>query len=127
MSKKNKKEKKARKEQKKIRASIKEALNANKTKGKTNPMVESLIKSVLLNKAVIKNDKEGVKVWQDDYYYKELFSDFKKLVTKHNELYSVKMDDLIMKINLKKHELQSLKEKIKNVKDEKNSKKIKHI
>jgi hypothetical protein len=116
--KKSKKEKKARKEEKKTRALVKKTFNPSAKKGEINPMVESLVKSVLVNKAVLKKNKKALKDWQNDYYY-ELFPEFKKLVTRHNEIYSLKVNDLIMNINLKKQELKSLVEEIKKLKDEK--------
>lgn len=114
--KKNKKVKKARKKEKKTRALVKETFNSERIKN--NPIVESLVKSVLLNKRLLKNDKNKQKEWQDDYY-QELFSKFKEMVNDHNKIFQFKNDELINKVEQKKSELKKLKEELKEIKIEK--------
>ena len=122
-----KKAKKARKEEKNTRALVKEAFNAEKTKGKDNPMVESLVKSVLVNRAVLKRDEKLNKKWRNDYY-QELFSKFRKLVEEHNRMYQFKADTLYTLINERERKLSSVKEELKRTKEElKQTKKEKGI
>jgi len=114
----SKKEKKARKEEKKTRAIVNEVFGNKKTKAKNNKLVESLVKSVVVNKAVLKRDKKINEEWQNSYY-QELFSAFKKLVSDHNKIYQFKADDLINKITQKQSELKRIKAEIKQLEAEK--------
>jgi len=116
--KKNKEEKKARKEEKQTRALVKEAFLPNGKKKETNPLVENLVKSVLLNKAVLKKEKKAKKLWQDEYY-RNLFAEFTKLVKRHNEIYEIKLDEISNKVEGKKRELKVLKAEIKKAEAEK--------
>jgi len=120
--KKNKKEKKARKEMKNTRVLVNEAFGNKKTKTKNNKLVESLVKSVMLNKAVIKKDKKQLLEWQNNYY-QDLFSKFKQLIVDHNKIFQFKADDLINKIELKKSELKKLNAEIQKLEAEKELKK----
>jgi len=120
--KKNKKEKKARKEMKNTRVLVNEAFGNKKTKAKNNKLVESLVKSVMLNKAVIKKDKKQLLEWQNNYY-QDLFSKFKQLIVDHNKIFQFKADDLINKIELKKSELKKLNAEIQKLEAEKELKK----
>ena len=114
-----KKEKKAaRKEEKKTRAMVKEVFLPDGGKKETNPLVESLVKSVLVNRAVIKRDKKAKKKWQNDYY-QTLFTEFRKLVKKHNEIYEFKAEKLQNDINVKRTQLKTLKAEIKKAEAEK--------
>ena len=85
-------------------------------------MVESLVKSVMLNKAVIKKDKKQLLEWQNNYY-QDLFSKFKQLIVDHNKIFQFKADDLINKIELKKSELKKLNAEIQKLEAEKELKK----
>jgi hypothetical protein len=125
--KKSKKEKMARKEEKQTRALVKEAFHSEKTKGKDNPMVEGLVKSVLVNRAVLKRDKKLNKKWANDYY-QELFSKFRKLVEDHNERYQFKANELLNKVNERETKLKNLKDELRRTKEElKQAKKEKGI
>lgn len=119
--KKNKKvskvEKKAIKNEKKTRAVIKEAFRREGDENNSIPIVSkniirAIVKSVSLNKKLINAEKKQIKDWQTTYY-QELFSKFKELVIKHNEIYQFESDDLTNKINTKKRELNALKTEIK--------------
>ena len=77
-----------------------------------------LVKSVVVNKAVLKRDKKINEEWQNSYY-QELFSAFKKLVSDHNKIYQFKADDLINKITQKQSELKRIKAEIKQLEAEK--------
>jgi hypothetical protein len=112
-------------EEKKNRKLVKEAFryvdeNGKKTKESriSKNMIHAIAESVRVNQALIKRDKKALKAWQDDYY-QELFSDFKKLIDKHNEIYQIKADDLINMVNSRKRELKTLKAEVKKLEAEK--------
>jgi len=110
-----KKEKLIRKEEKKTRALVKEAFNAENVKGKTNPLVETLVKSVSVNRAMLKREKNAKKVWEDTYH-QQLFFKFKELVDRHNEIFEIKINKLEDKISDRKLVLKVLEEKISKAK-----------
>jgi hypothetical protein len=110
--KKSKTEKIARENEKQTRALVKEAFHAKKFKGKTNPMVESLVKSVIVNRAVLKKEEKAKKDWQESYY-QNLFIQFRALVDRHNEILGVEVVKLNSEIASKKIELKMLKAEIK--------------
>lgn len=120
-----KKDKKAKKEDKKNRKLVKDAFRyVDKNGNKTNEvriskhLIHAIADSAKLNKALIKKDNDVIKKWQTTYY-QELFSEFKNLVEKHNEIYRHKADKLIMEIDKKKMELKRLKDEIRKLKAEK--------
>lgn len=113
--KKSKSEKIVRKEEKKTRALVKEAFNANNVKGKTNPLVETLVKSVSVNRAMLKREKKANKTWQDTYY-QQLFLGFKDLIDRHNEIFEIKINKLEDKISDRKLVLKVLEDKINKAK-----------
>jgi hypothetical protein len=105
-----KKEKKARKEEKKVRSLVIEAFagrdkqnakkleRSNKANQKTdNVLVESLTQSVLLNKVMMKRDKNQIKKWQESYY-QELFGEFKNFIEKYNDALQIKAEKLSMSV-----------------------------
>jgi hypothetical protein len=117
--------KKAKKEDKKNRKLVKDAFRCvDKNGNKTNEvriskhLIHAIADSRKLNKAMIENEKRAIKKWQTTYY-QELFSEFKKLVEKHNQIFQHKADKLIMEIDSKKMELKRLKDEIKRLKAEK--------
>jgi hypothetical protein len=109
--KKDKKEKLIHEEEKKTRVLVKETFNAEKSKSKTNPMVENLVKSVLLNRRMVKRDKKANKKWQDTYY-QHLFLRFKDLINSHNENFGININKLDDKITDRKRVLKMLEDKI---------------
>jgi hypothetical protein len=128
-----KKNKKERKEEKKIRSIVsreftsrdKDAEKKHK-KFKTvedkakDALVDSITKSVLVNKAVLKRDK---KAYEESAYFETLFSDFQKMVQKLNNKYQFKANDLLSKIDMRKSELKRLKAEIAKLEAEKELKK----
>jgi hypothetical protein len=113
----SKKEKKELKKMKKLRSLVKKTfpgLKGNKE------MIRSIAGSIRLNKVFLKKEKKGLKEWQETYY-QELFTDFKKLVNRHNEIYNQKVSDLNRLntiIKNKNSELMAVESKIARLKKE---------
>jgi hypothetical protein len=115
-----KERKQALKEEKKVRSTVIEAFagrdkqnakklqKANKADKKIdNVLIESLTHSVLLNKSMIKRDKDQTRKWQDSYY-QQLFIEFKTLIDKYNGALQVKADALAEKVTSLKREKKQL-------------------
>jgi len=125
------KEKKARKEEKKVRSLVIEAFagrdkqnakkleRSNKANQKTdNVLVESLTQSVLLNKAMMKRDKNQTKKWQESYY-QELFGEFKVFIDKYNDALQIKAEKLSKSVSDLKIERKNLQLEIEKLEKKK--------
>jgi lipopolysaccharide biosynthesis protein len=120
-----KKVEKEKKKNKKVLKNVKKALNYKRKgeeKGRfptiSKKMIHAIADSVNLNKAIVEKDNEKIKEWQHTYY-QELFSEFRELVRKHNEIYNFMADELQAKIERKKNELKRLKAEIRKAEAEK--------
>ncbi len=116
------------KEEKKIRKQVKKEFGGvvkpynqfsplNHDDGSRKKVIDTITKSVILNKTMMERDGEQLKKWQESYY-NEMFTEFKEIIRKHNEAMNFKLQDLTDKISSKRKELEGIIEQIKKRKEE---------
>ena len=89
------------------------------------PLATPIAEAVIVNKNLLKKDKQRLKEWQEEYFM-SLFLRFKGLITDHNEAMEFKAEKLSADIDKKERrvkllnqELGKLKEDVKGLKIEK--------
>jgi len=115
--------KKAKKKFKKIENVVEKQFSSRNGVGISKNMIHSIVKGVNLNKTLIERDKEQLKKWQEDYY-QQLFSEFKILIERYNQIYKTKIEDLESDIKGKERYVEILDAKIEKKKKQLNGKDI---
>lgn len=79
-------------------------------------IIDGLTKSVKVNKAVLQRDKESHKSWQEEYFQR-IYTEFKELVKKHNEILGFETEKLITKIDDLELQVKKYENKVKKLKE----------